>query len=585
MARISLEVIDRVRDAANIVDVISQYLDLRKRGQNFVGICPFHNDTHPSLYVSPVKEIYKCFACGAGGNVFTFLTEYEKINFVEAVKQLGDKYGIEVRLSGAVEEKDYFTKLYEIHDFAANYFHKRLFSDESKNIIKYLTKRGLTTETIKKFKIGLSSPGWEDLLNKVKAQNYTKDIIEKSGLFTKTDKGIFDRFRDRIMFPISNNSGKVIAFGGRTLDKDEPAKYLNSPETPLYHKSDILYGLHMSRQAIREKGAVFLVEGYMDFIQLYQAGIENVVAASGTALAERHVQQIKKFTNRVFLTYDGDQAGTDAAIRAGYLLYQGGVEPLIVQVPSGIDPDDWIMENGAEVIQQGAESAISLIDFQLISKNVENLSSPEQSQFVNNILFAIAGIGDSIIRNSILKNIGQRLQIDETELLQRLKREQTRQRTRTKENYADEQPLEFSTLIQKAQLILVKLLASDDPQIRQVVRDNVELDLFSEPVLKKLAEILLPLYEDIKFSSIIDQFENKQERELVTKILMEDKPQESPEIEVADCMHVLKSYPIKEKIKVTRFKIRELEQRGDDPIKAVMEEALLQQELRELNTG
>ncbi len=585
MARISPEVIDRVRDAANIVDVISQYLDLRKRGQNFVGLCPFHNDTHPSLYVSPVKEIYKCFACGAGGNVFTFLTEYEKINFVEAVKQLGDKYGIEVRLSGAVEEKDYFTKLYEIHDFTANYFHKRLFSDESKNVIKYLTKRGLTTETIKKFKIGLSSTGWEDLLNKVKAQNYTKDIIEKSGLFTKSDKGIFDRFRNRIMFPIANHSGKVIAFGGRTLDKDEPAKYLNSPETPLYHKSDVLYGLHMSRQAIREKGAVFLVEGYMDFIQLYQAGIENVVAASGTALAERHVQQIKKFTNRVFLTYDGDQAGTDAAIRAGYLLYQGSVEPLIVQVPAGIDPDDWIMKNGAEAIQQGAESAVSLIDFQISSKNVETLSSAEQSQFVNNILFAIAGISDSIIRNSILKNISQRLQIDETELLQRLKREQTRQRTRTKENDVDEQPLEFSSLIQKAQLILVKLLASDDPQIRQVVRDNVEINLFSEPVLRKLAEILLPLYEDIKFSSIVDQFENKQERELVTKILMEDKPQESPEIEVADCMHVLKSYPIKEKIKAIRFKIRELEQRGDDPIEAVMEEALLQQELRDLNRG
>lgn len=582
MARISPEVIDRVRDAANIVDVISQYLDLRKRGQNFVGLCPFHNDTHPSLYVSPVKEIYKCFACGAGGNVFTFLTEYEKINFVEAVKQLGDKYGIEVRLSGAVEEKDYFTKLYEIHDFAANYFHKHLFSDESKNVIKYLTKRGLTTETIKKFKIGLSSTGWEDLLNKVKAQNYTNDIIEKSGLFTKSEKGIFDRFRNRIMFPIANHSGKVIAFGGRTLDKDEPAKYLNSPETALYHKSNVLYGLHLSRQAIREKGAVFLVEGYMDFIQLYQAGIENVVAASGTALAERHVQQIKKFTNCVFLTYDGDQAGTDAAIRAGYLLYQGGVEPLIVQVPAGIDPDDWIMKNGAEAIQQGAESAVSLIDFQIISKNVESLSSAEQSQFVNNILFAIAGISDSIIRNSILKNISQHLQIDETELLQRLKREQTRQRTRTKEKDVDEQPLEFSSLIQKAQLILVKLLASDDPQIRQVVRDNVELDLFSEPVLKKLAEILLPLYEDIKFSSIVDQFENKQERELVTKILMEDKPQESPEIEVADCMHVLRSYPIKEKIKAVRFKIRELEQNGDDPIEAVMEEALLQQELRDL---
>lgn len=583
MARISPEVIDRVRDAANIVDVISQYLDLRKRGQNFVGLCPFHNDTRPSLYVSPAKEIYKCFACGAGGNVFTFLTEYDKIGFVDAVKQLGDKYGIEVRLSGAVQAKDYFTKLYEIHDYAANYFHKRLFSDEGKKVIKYLTERGLTTDTIKKFKIGLTSTGWGDLLNKVKAQNYTNDIIEKSGLFTKTDKGIFDRFRNRIVFPISNHSGKVIAFGGRALDKNEPAKYLNSPDTPLYHKSDVLYGMHLSRQAIREQGAVFLVEGYMDFIQLYQAGIENVVAASGTALAERHVQQIKKFTNRVFLTYDGDQAGTDAAIRAGYLLYQGGVEPLIVEVPAGIDPDDWIMENGAEALLQGAKSAVSLIDFQISSKNVEKLSSAEQSQFVNNILFAIAGIGDSIIRNSILKNISQRLQIDENELLQRLKREQNRQRTRVQyDNTDEEQPLEFSSLIQKAQLILVKLLASDDPQIRQVVRDNIDLTLFNESVLKKLAEILLPLYDEIKFSSIVDQFDNKQERELVTKLLMEDKPQESPEIEVADCMQVLKSYPIKEKIKATRFKIRELEQHGDDPIEAVMEEALLQQELRDL---
>lgn len=583
MARISPEVIDRVRDAANIVDVISQYLGLRKRGQNFVGLCPFHNDTRPSLYVSPAKEIYKCFACGAGGNVFTFLTEYDKISFVDAVKQLGDKYGIEVRLSGAVQAKDYFTKLYEIHDYAANYFHKRLFSDEGKKVIKYLTERGLTTDTIKKFKIGLTSTGWDDLLNKVKAQNYTKDIIEKSGLFTKTDKGIFDRFRNRIVFPISNHSGKVIAFGGRALDKNEPAKYLNSPDTPLYHKSDVLYGMHMSRQAIREKGAVFLVEGYMDFIQLYQAGIENVVAASGTALAERHVQQIKKFTNRVFLTYDGDQAGTDAAIRAGYLLYQGGVEPLLVEVPAGIDPDDWIMENGAEALLQGAKSAVSLIDFQINSKNVESISSAEQSQFVNNILFAIAGIGDSIIRNSILKNIGQRLQIDENELLQRLKREQSRQRTRVQyDNTDEEQPLEFSSLIQKAQLILVNLLASDDPQTRQVVRDSIDLDLFNEPVLKKLAEILLPLYDEIKFSSIIDQFENKQERELVTKILMEDIPEEDPERQILECMNKVKSFAIKEKFKAAKFKLRELEVKDEDTDDVRIELAQLWQELLDL---
>ena len=312
--------------------------------------------------------------------------------------------------------------------------------------------------------------------------------------------------------------------------------------------------MHLSRQAIREKGSVVLVEGYMDFIQLFQGGIENVVAASGTALAERHVQQIKKFTNRVYLTYDGDQAGTDAAIRAGYLLYQGGVEPLIIQVPIGLDPDDWIRESGADAIRKAGESATSLIDFQISSKNVENLSSAERSQFVNNILFAIAGISDSIIRNSILKNISQRLQIDENELLQRLKREQSRQRSNIKSDVVDEQPVEFSSLLQKAQLILVKLLTSDEPQVRQYVRDNIDLDLFSEPILKKLAKTLLPLYDEVKYSAIIDQFEQKQQREIVTKILMEDRPQEDPEKEISDCMHILKSSPLKEKIKAARIR-------------------------------
>jgi hypothetical protein len=216
---------------------------------------------------------------------------------------------------------------------------------------------------------------------------------------------------------------------------------------------------------------------------------------------------------------------------------------------------------------------------------VENLSSAERSQFVNDILFSIAGIGDSIIRNSILKNISQRLQIDENELLKRLKREQTRQRARTQGDFVDDQQLELSSLIQKAQLILVKFLASDDLKIRQFVRDNIEIDLFIEPVIKKLAEILLPLYNNINYSSIIDQFDKKQERELITKILMEEKPQEDPKQEVTDCINVLKSYPIKEKIKATRFKIRELEQHGKDPIDAVMEEALLQQELRNLKKG
>ncbi len=582
MARIAQDVIDRVRDSANIVEVISQYIDLRKRGQNFVGICPFHNDTHPSLYVSPAKEIYKCFACGAGGNVFTFLMEYDKISFIDAVKQLGDRYGIEVQLSGAESDKDLYSNLFDIHDFSAELYHKNLFSKSNGKILKYLLDRGLTEETIRTFKVGYSFTGWEDLLKKVQAQKYKDEVIEKSGLFTKSEKGIYDRFRNRIMFPIFNHSGKVIALGGRTMDRDEPAKYINSPDTPLYHKSNVLYGLHFSRQPIRQKKAVVLVEGYMDLIQLYQAGITNVVAASGTALTERHVQQIKKFTNRAYLAYDGDRAGTDAAIRAGYLLFQGGVEPLVLNVPAGKDPDDWVREVGADGIRKAAKNAQSLINFELDSREVEQLSSTQQSELVSNIVFNIARIGDSIIQNSILKNIAQRIKIDERELVQRLKREQSRQRINVGTDSNEAQPLEYSSLLQKAQILLVKMLASDDPKIRQMVRDQLDIDLISEPLLKRLAEQIMPLYDEINYSSLIDQFKGKQEKELVANILMEEVPQGEPEKEIKDCILVLKAQPLKEKIKAVRFKIRELEDSGQDPLEAVMEEAMLQQELREL---
>jgi len=582
MARVPEETIDRVRDTANIVEVISQYIDLRKRGQNYVGICPFHNDTRPSLYVSPAKEIYKCFACGAGGNVFTFLMEYDKISFIESVKQLGDRYGIEVKLDRSDNDKDFYSNLFDIHEFASELFHKRLLSSENKKTLKYLTDRGLIKETLKKFKVGYSFSGWEDLLNKVKAKKFTGAVIDKSGLFTKSDKGTFDRFRNRIMFPIFNQSGRVVAFGGRTLDKNEPAKYINSPETPLYHKSDVMYGLHLSAQPIRQKKSAVLVEGYMDLIQLYQAGITNVVAASGTALTERHVQQIKKFTNRAYLAYDGDTAGIDAAIRAGYLLYQGGVEPLVLSVPKDKDPDDWVREEGADAIRRTAKNAKSLIDFELDARKVEELSSTQKSELVNDILFRIARIKDSIIKNSILKAIAHRVSIDDNELMQRLKTEQGKQRIRVDNDEGSGVPTESTSLLTKAQTILVKMLANDDTSVRQLVRDKLDIDLISDSLLKKLAEMLLPQYDTIKFSSIIDQFEDKYDRELVTKILMEEIPQGDAEQEIKDCIYVLRSQPIKEKIRTARFKIRELEESGQDPIDAVMEEAVLQQELKAL---
>ena len=298
MARIPQDTIDRIRDSADIVDVVSHHVDLTKRGRNFFGLCPFHNEKTPSFSVAPDKGIYHCFGCGNGGSALNFIMEIEKISFVEAVTQLGKKLGIEVQNSGD-DSNEFFGKLYEIHKLATELFHETLFSDRGQKAKEYLLNRGLNEDSLKLFKVGFVPEESSYLFNSIKSKNYDKEIMEKSGLFGFSKSKTYDRFRSRIMFPISNTAGKIIAFGGRIFEKDDPAKYMNSPETPLYKKSEVFYGLDITREAIRKKESAILVEGYTDLIQLYQAGVKNVVAVSGTAFTERHVNQIRRFTSKV----------------------------------------------------------------------------------------------------------------------------------------------------------------------------------------------------------------------------------------------------------------------------------------------
>ena len=269
MARISQETIDRIRNTADILDVISQYVNLKKRGRNFFGLCPFHDERTPSFSVAPDKEIYHCFGCGAGGSVFNFIMEHENLTFVEAVQQLGTHYGIEVVLTGDSGSKQLFTQLYELHEIAAAVYTKNLFSAKGKAALNYLLERGLTEDTLTEFKVGFAPDSWEFLTKKIKGKGYSRESVDKSGLFGKGKQGVVDRFRSRIMFPIMNRSGKVIAFGGRVFESEDPAKYMNSPETPLYRKSEVFYGYHKTAPAVRSAGSAILVEGYMDFLQLY----------------------------------------------------------------------------------------------------------------------------------------------------------------------------------------------------------------------------------------------------------------------------------------------------------------------------
>lgn len=586
MSKIPQETIERIRDTADILDVVSQYVDMKKRGQNYFGICPFHHEKTASFSVAPSKGIYHCFGCGVGGSAINFLMEYEKISFVEAIQRLGERYGIDVVYTQTAESKEFFTHLYELHEMAATLYQHTLFSDSSKKHIAYLRERGLDIPILKQFCVGVAPNSWDTLLKMAEKKKIPKEALDKSGLFSTSAKGTFDRFRNRIQFPVFNASGRIIAFGGRALDPNDPAKYLNSPETPLYHKSDIFYGLHASRDAIRKSGYAIIVEGYMDFLQLFQAGIHNVIAVSGTAMTERHVTQIHKFANRVLLAYDGDSAGIEATLRSGYLLFKGGVEPMVIQIPAEMDPDDWVHKKGVDAFLQGVDEALPLLQFHIKVKNAINLHTAERSRFIRNILKDIAEIQDGIIRDDLLRILSQKLHINEVELVRVLQYERKKLRTRGAPHPAtQEQPskITFATKVQKAQVELIKILAGDDTEARQIVRDHIHSDDFEEPLLKRLAEKLMPLYEDIHYPAIIDSFENENEQKVIAKLLMDPIQFSDPLQTVNDCVRTLKTDPLKKKIQEIRLQIRNVESEGGDVTPLIIQITDLQEELKTLN--
>ncbi len=586
MGRISREVIERINDTADIVDVVSQYVDLKKRGRNYFGLCPFHHEKTASFSVAPDKNIYHCFGCGVGGSAINFLMEFEKISFVEAVKKLGDRYNITVELEQDGTSHEFFTQLYELQELAAQRYVSVLFSAQGKPALEYLTGRGLSEELIRTFRLGYAPDKWEDLINNTRSKQYSDDVLEKSGLFTKSDKGRFDRFRSRIMFPIMNPAGKVIAFGGRIFNGEDPAKYLNSPETPLYHKSDVLYGLHHTRDAIRSQETLVLVEGYMDFLTLYQTGIKNVVAVSGTALTQRHAAQIRKVAQKVYLAYDGDDAGIAATLRSGYTLYRGSVEPQVIPVPSGQDPDDWVRSDKGAAFKAAMKKPLRLVDFHIKVKNAADLRGIERSQFVNDLLKEVGSIEDGILRNEILRVIGQRLVIDERDLLQVLQKQKKRRFSPDFNDDLDtnQAELAFTGKLQRAQVEIIRILAQRNQEALGYARDHLDLNVFSEPVLKTLAGALLKSGDDLSLASILDQFEKKQEREAVAKLLFANTPSDTvdPVMLIRECLSSMREQPLRDQIKQLRLKIRDLDAADKDSTAEILEIASLQKQLKEL---
>jgi DNA primase len=429
---------DRVKQQADIVRVVGEYVRLKKSGQNFTGLCPFHNEKTPSFAVHPVKQIYHCFGCGVGGDVFSFVMEMDKITFPEAVRAVAEKCGIAVpqsreRTPEERRENQQRTALVELHREAAAFFVQQLNNTPEGRAAKaYLLDRGLDSEAMARFGLGFAPSGGEALLRAFAAK-YPDKVLEVSGLFSRDQNGrLFDRFRRRVMFSIANESGKIVAFGGRALGDDLP-KYLNSPETPIYTKSNVLYHLDRAKEALRQRDFAVLVEGYMDAIAVARAGVSNVVASCGTSLTEPQVKLLSRFTRRIIVNYDPDAAGQAATERSLSILLEQGAEVRVLALPGGKDPDSFIRADGPAAYTKLLNEAPPYVDY-LISRALKmDMSTAEgKLRAVNFLMPYVQRIPDRILRSEWATRIAQQLRIEEPVLRESMRKAASERRSEVK---------------------------------------------------------------------------------------------------------------------------------------------------------
>ncbi len=425
---IARQSIDEVINVAHIEDVVGEYIALKKRGANLLGRCPFHDEKSPSFTVSPAKGIYKCFGCGKAGNSVSFLMEHDQLSFADAIRKLAQKYGIALIEDNIQNREEYDEKqqkkesLYTVLEFAKNYFIQQLQTDEGKMIgDSYFRERGITPLAMGTFDLGYSPQGWESLVNEAKSNQFNLDFFVEAGLIKKKEDGhYFDLFRHRVIFPIHDLTGRVIAFGGRQLIKDDKSpKYLNSPETEVYHKSNVLYGIFQAKKQIKNLNLCYLVEGYTDVVSLHQSGIENVVASSGTSLTEGQIKLIKRFTDNVTVLYDGDAAGIKASLRGIDLLLEQGMNVRCVRFPEGEDPDSYCKKIGSSNFKQFLEQEVKDFIFfkaDLLITSVGN-DPIKKTEVLKNLLQSIALIPDALKRSMYIKECSKLVESDEKILI------------------------------------------------------------------------------------------------------------------------------------------------------------------------
>jgi DNA primase len=415
-------IIEEIKSRLDIIDVISDYADLKKAGSNFKGLCPFHSEKTPSFTVSPQKQIFHCFGCGAGGDIFGFIMRYENVPFPEALETLAKKAGVELKQSYARKPRKENETIFKINEDATNFFTAQI--EKNKEVRGYFKKRGINEKTIQEFRLGYAPPSYESLLKHLKQKGYSESSLEKAGLIKYSEKGKpYDMFRGRIIFPITDISGKIIAFGGRILDskKDTKApKYINSPETPVFKKSYTLYGLNSANKAIREKNYAIIAEGYTDVIVCHQYGFRHAVAPLGTALTEGHLRKIRAYAKKLLLIFDADEAGINAARRSLRLIYENGLRAKVLALPEDNDPDSFLRDKGAEEFQKLFPISKDIVDFFLSLDG-------DRIELIRELIEITSKVPDAILRGELVNEISQKTSISSiyvTEEIQKFRKKE-----------------------------------------------------------------------------------------------------------------------------------------------------------------
>ncbi|TMU85572.1 DNA primase [Bacillus sp. BHET2] len=596
--RIPEDTLNKILSSTDIVDVVSDYVQLKKQGRNYFGLCPFHGENTPSFSVSPDKQIFHCFGCGAGGNAFTFLMDVDGLNFQEAAQKLGSKVGEEISIQTSSSEQtlppqEDEKQMMEAHGLLSKFYHHLLLNTkEGQEALEYLLARGFTTESIAKFQIGWSLPSWDFTVKFLQKRGYSLELMEAAGLLVRRerDDSFLDRFRGRIMFPIVDTKGNTVAFSGRSIEANDEPKYLNSPETKIFNKSSILYNYHGARAMIRRKQQAILFEGFADVISANEAGVENGIATMGTSLTEQQIGLLKRLTDSIIICYDGDSAGVEAAFRAGRLLHNHQLNIRVATIPEQLDPDDYITKYGEAKFQQDVIGAsLTLMAFKLryykLNKNLND--EGDRLKYIEDILKEITQLSKAVEKDYYLRYLADEFELSLEALQQQLAEFEGPQKRMSKPSKQVGMQVDFkrstqTKLLPAYQTAERRLIAYmlKDANIAYKIQEWLAGTNLNIDEHQAIITYLLGYYEEglpPSASAFIGYLPDERLRRVVTDIEMMSISEESTEQELADYVNQVLKHQ-----KMLRIKEKEVERKEAERLKDYRKEAQIAMEILQL---